>query len=152
MISLAEFDRAQVLLKRKDAPRPLRHTFTYTGLWRCGQCGRMITAEHQVNRFGSRYVYYHCTRRKPGPTCQQASVELKILEGQLTQFVSTLVIPQRFHKLTASALAARMGPGMDTVAAQKASITTALEAAAKARDTLLSLRMRDLITDEEFLG
>ena len=34
----------------------------------------MVTAEHKTNRFGNRYVYYHCTKRRLDPRCPQPSI------------------------------------------------------------------------------
>ena len=38
MISVAQFERAQVLLGRPNRARPKTHKFAYTGLIRCGNC------------------------------------------------------------------------------------------------------------------
>src|SRR6202008_3704499 len=40
MVTEEEYDRVQVLLGRKGKPRPIRHTFAFTGLIRCDECGR----------------------------------------------------------------------------------------------------------------
>ena len=51
MITEAEYDRVQVLLGRKGNPRPQIHKqFSFTGIIRCGECARMVTAEekHQM--------------------------------------------------------------------------------------------------------
>src|SRR3546814_4299572 len=45
-----------------DLPKVKR--FAYTGLMTCGTCGPTVTAESRFNRFGSEYVYYHCTKRR----------------------------------------------------------------------------------------
>ena len=71
IVSIAEFDRVQQLLGRPSRPRPHRHEFAYTGTIRCGACQRMITAEHKVNRHGTHYLYYHCTRKRR-PKCSPA--------------------------------------------------------------------------------
>jgi hypothetical protein len=52
------------------------------------QCGFAITAEHKVNRFGSRYVYYHCTRKRRDYRCRQPVVPLPDLERQLGAFLN----------------------------------------------------------------
>ncbi len=51
MITKAEYDRVQILLGVNGHPRPkLPLEFAYTGLIRCGDCGRKVTAEekHQI--------------------------------------------------------------------------------------------------------
>jgi hypothetical protein len=52
MITEAEYDRVQILLGRNGNPRPQSHLeFAFTGIIRCGDCGRAVTAEekHQVD-------------------------------------------------------------------------------------------------------
>ena len=63
MITREEYDRAQAILGARGKPRPKRREFAFTGMIRCGECNAMITAEEKINRFGSRYTYYHCTKR-----------------------------------------------------------------------------------------
>ncbi|MBK7143571.1 MAG: recombinase zinc beta ribbon domain-containing protein [bacterium] len=69
MITFNEFERAQYLMGRRTQPRPKQKFFAYTGLINCGECGAAVTAENKVNRYGSKYTYYHCTKRKRGTYC-----------------------------------------------------------------------------------
>ena len=64
MITLEEFDRAQTLLGRPGRAKPKRHEFAFTGLICCGACSGSVTAQEKHNRYGYRYVYYHCTNKK----------------------------------------------------------------------------------------
>ncbi|MGI5841537.1 MAG: recombinase family protein [Patescibacteria group bacterium] len=126
MITEDEFNRAQVILGRKMAPRPHKTEFAYSGLITCGECGARITAEekwHTVcslckTKFNSmnnnvcpncetktenmtkpvmrHYIYYHCTKKKK-PNCTQRSVEVKDLENQLDSLLGEVQISERFH-------------------------------------------------------
>jgi hypothetical protein len=75
MITVAEYDRIQVLLGRIGRPRAKRHVFAYTGLMKCGSCGGSITASEKQKILrttgqSKTYVFYHCShRRKKGKTC-----------------------------------------------------------------------------------
>lgn len=112
MITAEEYGRVQLLLGRKGKPRPAKHSFPLTGLIRCGECGRMITAEekHQLvctvcrlkfayrsrdacprcqTPIGDmtqptvrRYTYYHCTTR-PASGCGQGVTTAAELEAQV---------------------------------------------------------------------
>jgi len=101
MITKEEYDKIQFLLGRKGRPRPKTHIFAYTGLMRCGGCGARITAEekwkHQQNGNTHQYIYYRCTGSK-GPDCTEESVEVKILEKQIDDFLSKIQIPPEFHE------------------------------------------------------
>lgn len=92
MITVEEYDRVQQLLGREGRPRPKTHTFTFTGMIRCGECGCLITAEEKINRYGYRYVYYHCTRRKKGVKCFQKSIEVNKLEELIGDFLKRIYI------------------------------------------------------------
>lgn len=124
MITQEEYDRAQVLLGRKGRPRPVKHSFAYTGLIRCGGCGGMITAEekHQLIcsccrlKFAYRnreacprcgtlieemsnptilaYTYYHCTKRS-AQRCRQPVIRLEHLEAQIQGRLAPLNLSER---------------------------------------------------------
>ena len=129
MVTEAEYDRVQTLLGRNGNPRPKsRHDFAYTGLIRCGGCGRMVTAEEKRQlicgqckfkfaccnrqacpRCGTsvekmakplflHYTYYHCSRSKR-PSCRQKCVTGRELENQISGFIATIGISERFKGL-----------------------------------------------------
>lgn len=75
LVTIDEFERVQELLGKPGRPRPRLHQFPFTGMIRCGSCGLMVTAEHKVNRYGSRYIYYHCTNRRMGPRCKEPVIQ-----------------------------------------------------------------------------
>jgi site-specific DNA recombinase len=127
MITKDDYDKAQVILGRKMAPRPHRIEFAYTGLMNCGECGARITAEekwHTVctvckEKFTStcqnvcpscgtktedmespvirHYIHYHCTKRI-NPSCTQKSVEVHSLETQIEILLGQIFVSDRFIK------------------------------------------------------
>lgn len=129
MITQDEYDRVQVLLGRKDNPRPKKHNFAFRGLIRCGECGAMVTCEEKNQIICSKckhkfsynnrkfcpnckipiekmknstilnYVYYHCTKRKD-PKCSQGSVELRKLEKQIDELLYRINISEKFKNWT----------------------------------------------------
>lgn len=94
MITQDEYDRAQAILGKRGKQRPKTREFAFTGMVRCGECEAMVTAEEKINRFGSRYTYYHCTKRIK--RCNQASIELKKLQEQIDFLLSQIEIPESF--------------------------------------------------------
>lgn len=127
MITEEEFNRAQIILGRKMAPKPHATEFAYTGLINCGECGARITAEEKWHtvcsvckiKFNSshknicpncgtktedmnkpvirHYIYYHCTKRK-NPNCIQKSIEVGNLENQIDNLLGEIQISDRFIK------------------------------------------------------
>ena len=126
MITEAEFDRVQTLLGRKGNPRPQRHfDFPFTGLIRCGECARMVTAEekHQVmcsnckfkfayrnhdacprcetmiekmvNPLFLHYTYYHCSKSRR-PVCEQKCVSGQEMENLITEGLARITISKKF--------------------------------------------------------
>jgi len=149
MITMDEFLRVQQLIGRPGTEKPQQYSFPFTGMIRCGACGLMVTAEHKVNRFGSRYVYYHCTKHNKGTRCDQPSIEGKALEEQFEAFIRRLTIDETAavgltsriteeistpHVLNHDAIDREMGE----ISAQVANLKT--------------LRIRDLIDDKDFVA
>jgi len=128
MITEAEYDQVQTLLGRKGNPRPQRHfDFPFTGLIRCGACGRMVTAEEKQQlkcstckyKFAYRnhdicpccetpiekmaaprylhYTYYHCSKSRR-PVCRQKCVTGKELENQINEHLAWLTISKKFKE------------------------------------------------------
>jgi hypothetical protein len=126
MITEAEYDRVQTLLGRKGRPRPqAHHEFAFTGLIRCGECDRMVTADerHQVicsnckfkfayrnrdacprcetpvekmtNPLFLHYTYYHCSKSRR-PLCPQKGVTGKEMENQINERLAWITISKKF--------------------------------------------------------
>ena len=150
VVSLAEFERVQELLGRPCRPKAVRRTFAYTGLIRCGACGLQVTAEHKVNRYGSHYVYYHCTRVHRTPACMQPSIEAAALDAQIRSHLRALTIPEAVHRWLLQQLGAAK---TDRVRDHEVHVhgLERTEAAIRSQiSNLTDLRVRGLIDDDEF--
>lgn len=101
MISESDFHLAQLVIDNRSRPRAKFHTFAFTGLIRCGECGASITAEEKFKRQKNgnfhHYKYYQCTKRI-NPKCSQMPVREEILEKQITNVLENIHIPSSFHK------------------------------------------------------
>jgi hypothetical protein len=98
MVTIEEFDRVQDLLGRPRPARAKSYSFAYTGLIRCGECGFSVTAEQKQNRFGSRYTYYHCGKRRLDYRCRQPYVSLAALENQILQHLQRIALPKKLYE------------------------------------------------------
>ncbi len=151
MVTLDEFERVQELLGRPGRPRQQKHEFAFTGMIRCGECGLSVTASHQINRYSVRYTYYHCTKKRLDYRCQQPYVSLARVEDQIIAFLEEITLPEQFHLWLMERLERADAVKTDERADRIASVEGAREAVARQLDNLTKLRLRDLVTDEEFL-
>ena len=153
VVSIDEFQRVRELLDRPGRPRPQRHLFAFTGMIRCGGCGLQVTAEHKFNRYGSHYVYYHCSRLRPlSARCTEPSVELRSLEQQITGFLQTVDIDFSFEGWVLDQTAIDIDRTRAEEEARKRSLETALTETDAQLNELTGLRLRNLLTDEEFVS
>jgi len=150
MVTLDEFDRVQVLLGRPGRPRPKRHEFAYTGMIRCGECGFSVTAEERTNRYGSRYTYYHCSKRRLDYQCGQPYASLADLERQIAEFLEGITISEPVHRWLLATLERVAENEAETRGLHRSSLEQAQADVGRQLENLTKLRLRDLITDEEF--
>jgi site-specific DNA recombinase len=151
MITLEQFERAQVLLGRKNRARPKRNEFPYTGLMRCGYCGYGVTAEAKMNRYGRAYVYYRCTYKNPTVVCNQGSVSQDELERQILAFLDSIYIDKETADELLSLISKETQREQQTGTSLRQSLTNALTAVGRELENLTRMRRRELITDDEFL-
>ncbi len=150
LVTPEEFERVQIALGRAGKPIRKKHVFPFTGLMHCGECGSAITAEHKVNRFGSRYIYYHCTRKQLEGRCRQLAIRAEALEAEFVSFLAGLTIKPRMHALLLRELKSNGRNREAESQAQLAALGRQEQTLAKERATLTTLRLRELIDDAEF--
>ena len=151
LMSLDEFEALKNRLGRVEPARPKHHTFAFTGLIRCGSCGLMITAETRTKPSGRSYTYYHCTKRGLGPRCPEPAVERSKLEAQIVAFLRTLAIHPLFEQWCTEELSQDQDRRQAVEEAQAQSRRRKLEEIRTQLVELKSLRLRRLVSDEEFL-
>ena len=152
-ITMAQFQRVQEILGRAEKPKPHKHTFAFTGLIRCGACRLMITAEHKTNRFGSRYTYYHCTKRNVGPKCRQPSVQSRDLEQQFMAFLERMTLDESLRlELSQQVVNEYSEQHADLRSDARQTIEAELQNISRQLAALTDLRVRALVPDAEYLA
>jgi DNA invertase Pin-like site-specific DNA recombinase len=151
MVTIDEFDHVQELLCRPGRPRRKSYEFPFTGIIRCGECGFMVTAEHKINRYGFRYVYYHCTKRRLDYNCGQRCLSDKGLEHQLIEFLKSVELPKTFQNWALERLQRSAEEEEKAITAQRASLESSRASVERQLDNLTKLRVRDLLNDEQYL-
>ena len=94
VLSSTLFETVQKQLLVRATPRHSKqaHDFPFTGLFRCGECGSMITAQWGVGKCKKRYRYYRCTK-KSGP-CSQSYLREEALVEQLKAQLQSVSLPE----------------------------------------------------------
>ena len=153
MITQNEFESVQKLLGRPQS-RPKRKSFAYTGMIRCSECGSMITAEEKTNRYGYHYTYYRCAKKKGGINnrCGQKYVRLEDLENQIVAFLDTIRISEKYFEWALSQLKNIRDEEMRSRGQDQESLDRSLKGCQRKLDNLLQMKLRDLLTDEEYIS
>lgn len=149
MITSDEYERAQKLLGRRSPLGYGKHENHMAGLMRCGHCGCSIVAEHHPKR-GRVYTYHRCSHSKPGVTCRERPISDRALRDQLRRYFAKLVIPEPILEFLRSRLDRLDSVGMDSTRAVEQQWNRALVALRREEQELLGMRMRRLLTDDEF--
>ncbi len=153
MITKAEYDDVQRILKRKGTPRNWSYTHAYTGLMRCGGCGARITCEKKIKRQQNgnvhEYSYYRCSGQLV-KGCKQKSVTLPKLEEVFVRFLSSIEIHPKLHEWAMTELKKEY----DKETSDKDSILYKLERTSKSNEEKLSrltdMRIAGDLTSEQF--
>jgi site-specific DNA recombinase len=150
MITMDEFEQVQRILGRPGVPRKTR-SFAFTGIIRCGECGLSVTGEEKTNRWGQQFTYYHCTKRRLDLRCRQPYLPLEELEDQILEFLEEITLPERFHKWALARIERTISEKGQERNTQKNALLQAQATTAQELKNLTKLRIRDLLSDEEYL-
>jgi len=104
MITLAEYDRIQILLGKKGRPRIRKNVFAYSGLIRCANCGSLISADKKVKYIKAlkkekTYIYYRCNRKKPNIKCTEQAISENVLKEQVNKMLDSYDVIPEFAQL-----------------------------------------------------
>jgi len=155
MITMDEFKKVQELHVRANNPkvtvrRPYSRDYNYTGLIRCTGCGGQVTAHKTTKKSGRSYVYYHCQQRGGG--CGWNSLNETSLDAQITQWLQGVTVLPEFidwawqtHQKWAKSYRQAKAESGKRASEQLKDVEMQLE-------NLLDLKLRNLITDEEYIA
>jgi len=151
MISLDEFERVQQMLGRPGRARPQSRSFAFSGMIRCGACGLSITAEEKTNRYGNKYTYYHCTRRRGRNICRQPCVRAERLTDQIIAYLESLAVPDKARAWIVAGIDDGLAEGLKSRTVQTALVANSVASTERELANLTRLRVRDLVDDDEFV-
>lgn len=156
MVTMAEYDKVQALLGKKNNRRPQRHCFAYTGLIRCIGCNMMFSASEKVKLVKSTnkretYVYYHCSRKSKQIECTNTPITLQKLEEQIEKELERFTIAPDFLEWALTHVD-RLKNQANTIAENNRRQQQAtLRQAERELSNLTRMRYQELIDDVDFI-
>jgi len=151
-LTIEEFDRVQHLLGLKGRPRPKTHLFAFTGMIRCGECGLSVVAEERsiatdrttptttapdgVDATGAANAVLPVSSSNANPTPSSPSITSPDNLHQW-RFRDWDALNEQSHDMIVPTPVPRSGGSGDQPELGR---------------TSTSLRLRDLITDQEFIA
>ncbi len=150
IVTMDEFEAVQRILGRPTQARPKKLEFAFTGLIRCGECGFSVTAEEKVNRYGSRYLYYHCSKRRLDYRCRQRSLEREKVEEQIERFLERLTIHPDLHDYALEMAEQDEAEASQLATAEARALSNAVARNELSRRNLTKLRIAEQISEAEF--
>jgi site-specific DNA recombinase len=153
MITMDEFDKAQIILGRKGKPRQAtKKEFAYRGFLFCKECGCQVTAQDKLKKLkdGSvnKHIYYHCTHKRP---CKNRKmVEEKNAAAQLNEILDSYTIHPLFEEWALEAIKdMNFTEAEERTAIENAQFKT-LQQLRQQYDKLVDMASKELIKDDKF--
>ena len=96
IVSPVLFEAVQKILQMRERPRHrrARHDFPFTGLFRCAECGSMISAQWATGKSGIRYRYYRCSKKHG--RCSQSYIQESDLADRIRIRLQAISLPSRY--------------------------------------------------------
>ena len=157
IITIDEFNRIQELLGQRGCKRkPQKHDFTYSGMFKCADCGCSITAEHKTKYIKSKnkvkgYDYYHCTHKSKEANCKQGSVEENEIKTEVFEKLKRLEIHPKFLDWALEHLDTQKGSEKREEKQIEANQNDRAKEIESEISNLTMMRAKNLLDDEEYL-
>jgi DNA invertase Pin-like site-specific DNA recombinase len=148
MLTPADWQRAQALIRRRDAPRPSRHTFLFSGILACASCGRVAVGEEHIKGSGRRYVYYRCVRKYRH--CDQPYVSEGAVVSAVETAIARLSADRELLKLAETRVMGLLAQRHETAARTVEALRKTLAASKANLDRLTDLAVSGTIPAAEY--
>ena len=157
MITTDEFDKMQLILGKYGKPRAKTHAFAYTGDMLCGECSSAITACTKTKLVKTKnelkdYTFYYCSHRKKGTeNCTQKSyIPLEDVEDMIKKELSKYTISEKFRDWALKILEEEHAEEAEEREIIYKTQLNSLEVSQKELDSLITMRVRELIDDDQY--
>lgn len=178
MVTKAEFEQVQQILRRAGHFGEVTHSFPYGGFMDCGECGAKITAEEKVKYScpgchkqqsakhprrcicgyevkeediaqGHWYTYYRCTKRR-GP-CSQKCVRSEDMERQVRAHIASLQLDARVEAWTMKWLRVMVRERLESKKYEQEAIQRRIQGLDEKLRRLIDMRASGEIEQDEFM-
>jgi DNA invertase Pin-like site-specific DNA recombinase len=153
MITKSDFLKIQKILGIKRSSKPQKHSFPYTGLLHCEECGKIVTAEHkfkeQKNGIVRHYIYYHCIAQNKS-FCSQGVTTEELIHEQILKQIQSVEIPQDFVKWAIDTIKETSSKNINIHQVATRSNEDLIKKCEHKLDKLLDMRINQEITESEF--
>lgn len=114
MITQSEFQKVHNFLNKKEKTRERDLVFDFKGVFNCGTCNAMITAERKTKFIISKkqnksFDYYRCVHRKRNIECHEKPISKQMIINQLQDEIDKLYLPQEIINFGLEKLKERNG-------------------------------------------
>ena len=138
------FDKCQEVMRMRGKHKEKQTTkFVFRGLMRCGECGRMITAELQKG-----HVYYRCTKRLTN--CNQKYVREEELAAQIKSFIQKVSLCDDWTKKILEQLEKDRNGCVQSSLPQQQNLQDKISEVDNKISKLIDIYLADTITLEEY--
>ena len=138
------FDKCQEVMHLRGKHKEKQtKKFVFRGLMKCGECGRMITAELQKG-----HVYYRCTKRLT--KCNQKYVREEELAAQISKFIQKVSLCDDWTKKILEQLEKDKNSGVQSPLPQQQNLQEKISEVDNKISKLIDIYLADTITLEEY--
>jgi DNA invertase Pin-like site-specific DNA recombinase len=138
------FDRCQEVMRMRGKHKePQAEKFVLRGLMRCGECGRMITAELQKG-----HIYYRCTKRLTN--CNQKYVREEELAAQIKSVIQKVSLSDKWTKKIIEELEKDRNASLHSSQAQQQNLEAKVKEMDDKISKLIDIYLESTITLEEY--
>ena len=138
------FDKCQEVMSRRGKPKKSVRYFVLRDLMmRCGECGRMITAETQKG-----IVYYRCTKRETN--CKQKYVREERLAAQIYKVIQKVSLCDDWTKRILEQLEKDKNSGVQSSRPQQQNLQAKISEIENKINKLIDIYIEGAISKEEY--
>jgi len=155
MITLAEFDKVQVLLGRAGKPRAKTHEFPFTGIMKCAECGSAVTAINKtkiIKKTGESktFTYYYCTKRRNHKCTQGRYRKAEDLEKEIQEELIKYDLEKEYYDVAIDIIRENNSEAVQQNFAIYENINKVIDESKKQTDNLIEMRYKGMIDDITF--